>query len=214
MKKHTCFIILPVLIAALLLSCAAPKQALPVEQTGLPDVSPVVSATETPVQSESPRTSVGVLPSVAAPSPEDEAESTPAAPLSSALPESGSGQPGPSPSPVPEDSQPELKRQACLTITGPEGKLAGGCVDVFACPTVFDALKEVCRSSGLELNYTGAGSMVYIVGIGGIAEKDHGPLSGWQYTVNGQLLSIGCGAAQTAAEDSIEFFYTEDFTKQ
>ena len=65
--------------------------------------------------------------------------------------------------------------------------------------TVYDALVK----SGVSFS----GSSSYVAGIGGLFEKDCGPMSGWTYTVNGAMPNVGCGSYQCKDGDSIVWTY-------
>lgn len=56
--------------------------------------------------------------------------------------------------------------------------------------TVYDALMALNLSVNAQNSATG----IYIVGIGGLAEKQHGGQSGWKYSVNGVDANISCAA--------------------
>jgi hypothetical protein len=55
--------------------------------------------------------------------------------------------------------------------------------------------------------------MAYIVGINGIYEMDHGDLSGWIYTVNGESVSVGCSDCELKDGDVIAWEYTLELGK-
>ena len=73
--------------------------------------------------------------------------------------------------------------------------------------TAYDALKKACNENGLELKEEKSAFGVYIVGIGGIDEKDCGAQSGWTYTVNGQSPSVGLGNYKIKNGDSLVLSY-------
>lgn len=73
--------------------------------------------------------------------------------------------------------------------------------------TAYDALKKACTENGIELNEEKSSFGVYIVGIGGIEEKDCGAQSGWVYTVNGQSPSVGLGNYKIKNGDSLVLSY-------
>ena len=49
---------------------------------------------------------------------------------------------------------------------------------------------------------------VYVRGISNIYEKDFGDLSGWIYTVNGEIPSLGCSKYKLSPGDVVEWKYT------
>jgi len=76
--------------------------------------------------------------------------------------------------------------------------------------SVYSLLTRVCRSNGLLLDISGSEALaetVYVRGIGTLYEMDHGPLSGWTYTVNGQSPSLGCGSVKLKDGDEVVWCY-------
>lgn len=77
--------------------------------------------------------------------------------------------------------------------------------------SAFDVLERVLAHERIPLDYTGNTEFdVYVRGIGGIYEMDHGEMSGWMYTVNGEFPDVGCGAYELSDGDEIMFVYTCD----
>ena len=78
--------------------------------------------------------------------------------------------------------------------------------------SALDVLHKALASHG----YSAAGS-TYISGISGpkgsLKEKDRGPNSGWMYSVNGSLASVTMNQYFISDGDSVEMFYTNDYTK-
>ena len=54
----------------------------------------------------------------------------------------------------------------------------------------------------------------YISQINGLAELDNGKNSGWMYTVNGKSVSQIYSERTLSEGDVIEWFYTDDYTKE
>lgn len=73
--------------------------------------------------------------------------------------------------------------------------------------TAYDVLQKACTQNGIALNAQKSSFGVYIVGIGGIEEKDCGQQSGWVYTVNGKSPSVGLGNYKIKNGDSIVLSY-------
>ena len=64
-----------------------------------------------------------------------------------------------------------------------------------------------------ESNLTITGSGNYVSAINGLEEFGHGPGSGWLYMVNGELSgSIAADSYRLAADDSVVWYYTSDYT--
>lgn len=70
--------------------------------------------------------------------------------------------------------------------------------------TAYDALKR----TGLVLDSKTSAFGVYIRAIQSLAEKACGPQSGWMYTVNGQIASVGCGAYELRDGDTVRWRYS------
>lgn len=75
--------------------------------------------------------------------------------------------------------------------------------------TAFAVLGQITKENRIPMDFTGSGSSAYVKGIAGLYEFDYGNLSGWIYLVNGEEMSIGCGAAEVSPGDRIEFLYTK-----
>lgn len=72
----------------------------------------------------------------------------------------------------------------------------------------YDALKKACDENGIALNIQNSSfGGIYVVGIGGICEKDCGAQSGWVYTVNGQSPSTGLGNYKLKNGDTLVLSY-------
>ena len=69
--------------------------------------------------------------------------------------------------------------------------------------TVYDAL---C-GTGLSINAASTAYGVYVAGINGLAEKEHGAMSGWTYCVNGVYANRSCSAYVLSDGDSISWIY-------
>jgi len=62
------------------------------------------------------------------------------------------------------------------------------------------------------LDYTLDGT--YIKSINGIGEFDNGPNSGWLYRVNGKIPDEGYEAKKLKNNDTVKWFYSDDYTKE
>lgn len=65
--------------------------------------------------------------------------------------------------------------------------------------SVYDALK----ACGVRIG----GNKRYVSSINGLAEKAHGPLSGWMYSVNGETPMVECGKCKLSAGDRVRWYY-------
>ena len=70
--------------------------------------------------------------------------------------------------------------------------------------------RDVLDNSGLTV----AGNGNYVSSINGLAEFDHGPGSGWLYTVNGNLYgTIAADDYRLDIDDEVVWYYTTDYTR-
>lgn len=76
--------------------------------------------------------------------------------------------------------------------------------------TVFDVLCQARDKYKLHMQYTGAGSGIYVQGINNLYEFDGGRWSGWMYCVNDWYPNYGCGVYYLQPGDVIEWNYTCD----
>lgn len=78
--------------------------------------------------------------------------------------------------------------------------------------SVYDILLRELRARGIhiESTFTPVYDSAYVEGINNIYEFDCGPLSGWEYRVNGEFPNYGCSAYYPKQGDKIEFLYTCD----
>ena len=76
--------------------------------------------------------------------------------------------------------------------------------------SVFDALTAAVRRASIQMEHTGAGELAYINGINNLYEFDYGELSGWLYSVNGEIHSTGCGSFLLRDGDEILWQYTTE----
>lgn len=69
--------------------------------------------------------------------------------------------------------------------------------------TVYDALQAL----GLSVNAQSSQYGIYVSAIGGLAEKEHGAMSGWMYTVNGRVANVACSAYKLHDGDAVSWYY-------
>lgn len=69
--------------------------------------------------------------------------------------------------------------------------------------TAYDALLK----TKLSYKKKGFGPFIYVSSINGLAEKKHGPLSGWMYSVNGKAPNVGANAYKLKAKQSVKWYY-------
>lgn len=80
--------------------------------------------------------------------------------------------------------------------------------------TVFDILDRAARNYHIQMEYQGADAnvykSVYVQGISYLYEYTCGPLSGWNYQVNGSFPGTGCSQYTLKDGDSVLWAYTCD----
>lgn len=69
--------------------------------------------------------------------------------------------------------------------------------------TVYDAL----LAAGADVNASSTAYGMYVSSIGGLAEKEHGSMSGWMYSVNGSTPNVACSSYTLSDGDSIYWWY-------
>jgi len=76
--------------------------------------------------------------------------------------------------------------------------------------SVYDILLRelVSRGIRIESSFAPVYNSAYVEGIANLYEFDCGPLSGWEYRVNGVFPNYGCSAYYPEEGDSICFLYT------
>ena len=74
--------------------------------------------------------------------------------------------------------------------------------------SVYTVLTEAARKYKIQIENNGDGRNVYISGIANIYEFDYGDLSGWEYYVNGERISVGAGEYKLRDGDVVEWRYT------
>lgn len=98
---------------------------------------------------------------------------------------------------------PELQ-QAGIAV-GEDGVLFSGSVAVPLEGTVLMALEQAGKDSGLAV--VTQGSPAYVTAIGGLAAGEHGDLSGWTYTVGGEMVMESCAVKTVQEGDEILWTY-------
>ena len=171
----------------------------PKKSTPTPTVTPREN-TPTPKPSNTPTSTPTVTPTVAptytpTPTPEGNYTCTLSIECKTILPKL-------------KDMNPKLKK----LIPSDGVVLSGETVHFNEGDSVFDVLKKVCleKDISLEYSYVPAFKTVYIEGLADLYEFDGGNLSGWQYSVNGEFVMLGCSAKTVSDGDVIEWRYTCD----
>ncbi len=78
--------------------------------------------------------------------------------------------------------------------------------------TVYTLFTEICKAKRMQFDCTGGGSVgtAYVSEIANIKEFDAGPLSGWEYEVNGSYPDLGIAQYALKDGDTVQFNYTCD----
>ena len=76
--------------------------------------------------------------------------------------------------------------------------------------SVADLLIRALKSHKLAYETRGAGALLYVAGIDGLFEFDDGPLSGWKYRVNDEVIGRSSGVYKPVPGDRIAWFYASE----
>lgn len=77
--------------------------------------------------------------------------------------------------------------------------------------TALDILVDCGKEKNIPVAYSGSKSSAYVTSIGGLAEKQHGDMSGWVYTINGESVMTPCGKCILNPGDHVEWKYITEF---
>lgn len=100
-----------------------------------------------------------------------------------------------------------VKQTVSIKIIGINTTMMQGNIEVNSSSTAYSVLRELAKQNGKSISTKGFGSTVYVSGIDGLKEFDHGPSSGWMYKVNGTPPNIGAGAYRLKAGDQVIWYY-------
>lgn len=80
---------------------------------------------------------------------------------------------------------------------------------------VYDALESVCLANDIQLESSedAVYKSRYIEGINYLYEKDGGKMSGWLFSVNGEVPNYGASKVKLKDGDEIRWFYTVDYAE-
>lgn len=107
----------------------------------------------------------------------------------------------------PPKQETSIKQTVSVQVIGVNSTMMQGNIEVNSSSTAYSVLRELARKNGKSISTKGFGSTVYVSGIDGLKEFDHGPSSGWMYTVNGTPPNIGAGAYKVKAGDQVIWYY-------
>ena len=100
-----------------------------------------------------------------------------------------------------------IKQTVSVQVIGVNSTMMQGNIEVNSSSTAYSVLRELAKQNGKSISIKGFGSTVYVSGIDGLKEFDHGPSSGWMYKVNGTPPNIGAGAYRVKAGDTVIWYY-------
>lgn len=100
-----------------------------------------------------------------------------------------------------------VKQTVSIKVIGINTTMMQGNIEVNSASTAYSVLRELAKQNGKSISTKGFGSTVYVSGIDGLKEFDHGPSSGWMYKVNGIPPNIGAGAYRLKAGDQVIWYY-------
>lgn len=102
-----------------------------------------------------------------------------------------------------------VKQTVSIKVIGINTTMMQGNIEVNSSSTAYSVLRELAKQNGKSISTKGFGSTVYVSGIDGLKEFDHGPSSGWMYKVNGTPPNIGAGAYRLKAGDQVIWYYVD-----
>ena len=107
----------------------------------------------------------------------------------------------------PSKQETPIKQTVSVQVIGVNSIMMQGNIEVNSSSTAYSVLRELAKQNGKSISTKGFGSTVYVSGIDGLKEFDHGPSSGWMYKVNGTPPNIGAGAYRLKAGDQVIWYY-------
>ena len=107
----------------------------------------------------------------------------------------------------PPKQETPVKQTVSVQVIGVNSTMMQGNIEVNSSSTAYSVLRELAKHNGKSISTKGFGSTVYVSGIDGLKEFDHGPSSGWMYKVNGTPPNIGAGAYRLKAGDQVIWYY-------
>lgn len=107
----------------------------------------------------------------------------------------------------PPKQETPVKQTVSVKVIGVNSTMMQGNIEVNSSSTAYSVLRELAKQNGKSISTKGFGSTVYVSGIDGLKEFDHGPSSGWMYKVNGTPPNIGAGAYRLKAGDQVIWYY-------
>ncbi|MGD6803447.1 DUF4430 domain-containing protein [Rossellomorea aquimaris] len=122
--------------------------------------------------------------------------------------------PPPKQDPPKEPEKP--KQTVTITIAAPDVKgtiLPVTAVEISEGDTVLSVTQKITKAKGIQLSVRGSNATAYVEGIDNLFEMDHGPLSGWEVSVDGKTLDKSAGIYGVAPGQAIKWHYTKNYTE-
>lgn len=111
-----------------------------------------------------------------------------------------------------QNNSPVSDETVTITVVGLEGKiLLSEETEYYEGITILDALLNCAKENEITAVYSGGKSSAYVTSIAGLKEGQHGPASGWIYTLNGESVMVPCGKQVLSPGDSVEWTYITEF---
>lgn len=107
----------------------------------------------------------------------------------------------------PPKQETPVKQTVSVQVIGVNSTMMQGNIEVNSSSTAYSVLRELAKQNGKSISTKGFGSTVYVSGIDGLKEFDHGLSSGWMYKVNGTPPNIGAEAYRLKAGDQVIWYY-------
>lgn len=111
---------------------------------------------------------------------------------------------------------PAQEQQATLAVTveidatAADGEKTTADVELPEGATAYDALV----ATGADVNAQDSDYGMYVQGINGLATGDHGDMSGWMYSVNGESAEVGCSEYTLSSGDVVTWTYVTEFVAE
>jgi hypothetical protein len=102
-----------------------------------------------------------------------------------------------------QSSQSQISVRVTIDGSAAGGGVSSSSVTVENGATVYDAL----QASGASIDARSTSYGVYVAGINGLREKEHGSGSGWVYAVNGSEPNVSCSSYTLSNGDSVQWQY-------
>lgn len=102
------------------------------------------------------------------------------------------------------NQQPNTEKiNVSIQVIGMGNTMMSGTLNVDKNSNALSVLKTLAAKNGKEV----AGSDYYVSGIGGLYEKQHGPMSGWMYSVNGVAPNMAAIKYNLKDGDKVVWYY-------